>query len=441
MRRPNLQEDYIPDQYLQYSPEEYNQYPPQNELSGRGRPAPPIWLPPPPPLSSEENSRASSALSLSHRQHEDEFDDDENSNYSDDGDRQQYVPTADDSDPNQQARWGRSNFTRDELIALDIPLQTKNSNSRPPIFASKTVQLTLCQKIVITIIIILPALCFTAAAHFINDIMTDFKLFSASFSVFQGVFWPSFIFLVIDAISGATLRDGGDEPSSRCLGLCWANGRWKLTLWLIFHSILASISVIAQLLSIQRLNISVSLALSFSSTIFVILLAQINRDKRFSLELIAFSILGYLGFVVVGIPAMTSTRRMDSVDLTWAAAITALVIFGTVFTILEGKFSQNYKLNVRSDGFGYCNILRLRLLIFAFSCAWEIIRQGIWNTFPDAFDIFGSVFVFSAFLLAVGYEAWSLRMSEEVKNSSRPFQFFPWLLSTKKSPSSNNTWK
>lgn len=233
MRRPNLQEDYIPDQYLQYSPEEYNQYPPQNELSGRGRPAPPIWLPPPPPLSSEENSRASSALSLSHRQHEDEFDDDENSNYSDDGDRQQYVPTADDSDPNQQARWGRSNFTRDELIALDIPLQTKNSNSRPPIFASKTVQLTLCQKIVITIIIILPALCFTAAAHFINDIMTDFKLFSASFSVFQGVFWPSFIFLVIDAISGATLRDGGDEPSSRCLGLCWANGRWKLTLWLI----------------------------------------------------------------------------------------------------------------------------------------------------------------------------------------------------------------
>lgn len=83
-----------------------------------------------------------------------------------------------------------------------------------------------------------------------------------------------------------------------------------------FHSILASISVIAQLLSIQRLNISVSLALSFSSTIFVILLAQINRDKRFSLELIAFSILGYLGFVVVGIPAMTSTRRMDSVDLT-----------------------------------------------------------------------------------------------------------------------------
>jgi hypothetical protein len=74
----------------------------------------------------------------------------------------------------------------------------------------------------------------------------------------------------------------------------------------------------------------------------------------------------------------TSLTRIDidAMSVGWAAGLTSLVILGTVFTYLEGRFGGSKR----------TGLLRLRFLVFIFSCLWEVVRQGIWNTFPDVYE-------------------------------------------------------
>jgi hypothetical protein len=170
----------------------FHHFPPEG---GTNNKAPAIWLPPPPHLSSEENSAASTPRS-SRRQEEDEEEEEDDEGYDED------------VNSSQQHRWGRSNFTTDEINVLDTPLPTHLNPSREKLGV----------RILRILLVLLPALCFTGAVHLINDIMTDFKLFSASFSLFQGLFWPSLVFFLVDLITGK-------EKVKK--------DKWKLLFWVL----------------------------------------------------------------------------------------------------------------------------------------------------------------------------------------------------------------
>lgn len=155
----------------------------------------------------------------------------------------------------RRQRWGRSSFSPDEIQALESPLQDEpvaleDSQERdtPVFFANHGIKknsektddrprnLNNFQKVAKVVLLIIPAIFFAAAAHFINGIMTDFKLFSASFSVFQGVFWPSFVFLVIDLVwwkKPADLESQRDAEKNCC---CSA-GKWKIAALLLVNKI------------------------------------------------------------------------------------------------------------------------------------------------------------------------------------------------------------
>jgi hypothetical protein len=82
---------------------------------------------------------------------------------------------------------------------------------------------------------------------------------------------------------------------------------------------------------------------------------------------------------------------VDPISVGWAAGLTTLVIFGTVLTLLEGRFLRNNEQQIMPTptptyNLGRSNILRIRLLVFVFSCGWEIVRQGIWHNFPDVYE-------------------------------------------------------
>lgn len=74
------------------------------------------------------------------------------------------------------------------------------------------------------------------------------------------------------------------------------------------HSNLSAAAVIFQILSIQHLNISVSLALSFGFDVVVILIRYISDKKRCSWELLILSLMAYCGYGIAAIPAFVSSE-------------------------------------------------------------------------------------------------------------------------------------
>lgn len=72
--------------------------------------------------------------------------------------------------------------------------------------------------------------------------------------------------------------------------------------------------MIFQLLSIQKLNISISLALSFGFDAVVLLTRYIMETRRFSLELIILSVISYIGYAVTAIPAFVGDDEGAKTD-------------------------------------------------------------------------------------------------------------------------------
>lgn len=141
-----------------------------------------------------------------------------------------------------EQRRGRSNFSEDEIRELDGPSPAVSSYNVPPtnntipcppslsdiLRSSNEVsnneqtygrheseslgrpsnalphqspcnyEISWGRRFIGILLIIIPAVFFSVAAHFIDWSMSDFQLFSASFFIFQGVFWPSFGILLTD---------------------------------------------------------------------------------------------------------------------------------------------------------------------------------------------------------------------------------------------------
>lgn len=72
--------------------------------------------------------------------------------------------------------------------------------------------------------------------------------------------------------------------------------------------------MILQLLSIQKLNISISLALSFGFDAVLLLTRYILETGRFSLELIILSIISYVGYGVTAVPAFIADDENVKTD-------------------------------------------------------------------------------------------------------------------------------
>lgn len=74
--------------------------------------------------------------------------------------------------------------------------------------------------------------------------------------------------------------------------------------------------MILQLLSIQKLNVSISLALSFGFDVVVMLIRYIMETKRCSFELIILSVLSYAGYAIAAIPAFVDGDHDVAVSTT-----------------------------------------------------------------------------------------------------------------------------
>ncbi|ODM96599.1 Protein saal1 [Orchesella cincta] len=255
-------------------------------------------------------------------------------------------------------RRGRSHFTDDELRELDLPIgaqshhvgaissiprpsspshtetgwstvdlsQPTPSNldnnmrfhyAREPSLQSS--KISWGRRTLGILLIMIPAVLFSVAVHFVDWSMSDFQLYSASFFIFQGIFWPSFGMLLIDLFcTSKTHADSSSDPPKRSNPVGNGNKqipKWLLTIYVVIHGNLTAATIIFQLLSIQRLNISVSLALSFGFDVVVILIQYISTKRRCSLELLLLSIVSYCGYGVVAIPAFISsdhTTRNDT---------------------------------------------------------------------------------------------------------------------------------
>lgn len=79
-----------------------------------------------------------------------------------------------------------SNANGHHLVQSSIP---------PP---PQTHKISWGRRVVGILLVTIPAVLFSTAAHFIDWSMSDFQLFSSSFFIFQGIFWPSFGILLTD---------------------------------------------------------------------------------------------------------------------------------------------------------------------------------------------------------------------------------------------------
>ncbi len=82
---------------------------------------------------------------------------------------------------------------RNESASFGMP-----SNALPHHQPPHNYEISWGRRFIGILLITIPAVFFSAAAHFIDWSMSDFQLFSASFFIFQGVFWPSFGILLTD---------------------------------------------------------------------------------------------------------------------------------------------------------------------------------------------------------------------------------------------------
>lgn len=83
-----------------------------------------------------------------------------------------------------------------------------------------------------TLLIAIPAILFSVAAHFIYTV-SDFQLFSISFFIFQGVFWPCFGIIFTDLFCMPTKQAKTDRFGSPTedVGNTWKNSKWILAIW------------------------------------------------------------------------------------------------------------------------------------------------------------------------------------------------------------------
>ncbi|CAL8094715.1 unnamed protein product [Orchesella dallaii] len=278
------------------------------------------------------------------------------------------------SKPDQ--RKGRSYFTEDELRELDSPVGSESSHNvgpvssipRPPSPTGgewSTVDLSQPtpsnldmtfqyarepslqsrriswgRRTLGIFLVTIPAVLFSVAVHFVDWSMSDFQLFSASFFIFQGIFWPSFGMLLIDQFCLSKARSKSTVPSkgSSVIGSIRETPKWLLTACVVVHSNLTAATIIFLILSIQRMNISVSLALSFGFDVVVILIQYISKKRSCSLELLLLSIVSYCGYGAVAIPAFISSDHTTRNDT--AVGVGASV--GVLLLCIPSSFLLSY---------------------------------------------------------------------------------------------------